>query len=195
MYALHHGLSHVDDQLLETAWRQPVARLYAQAGLLTQKPTAMCGPTSLSLVLRSIGTEIEATRVLSGTSVGTLFGARIGGMSLDQVGEVLQFKSNRDVSLLRDLDLAALRTELRQVNDPRRRYIANFDRKPLFGWGGGHHSPIGAYLEEADALLILDVNGRVGPWLCSVPQFHRALSARDPWMDKPRGLARLTLEH
>jgi hypothetical protein len=43
--------------------------------------------------------------------------------------------------------------------------------------------------------LVIEVNGRVGPWLVSVPQLHRDVSARDPWMDKSRGLARLTLRH
>ena len=92
-------------------------------------------------------------------------------------------------------DLPDLRAELAHTNDPSRRYIANFNRRPLFGWGGGHHSPIGAFLEAADAVLIIDVNRGVGPWLVSVPQLHRALSARNPFrMDKSRGLARLTLE-
>ena len=79
------------------------------------------------------------------------------------------------------------------MNDPRYRYIANFDRKPLFGWGGGHHSPLGAFLPQHDAVLVIDVNGRVGPWMASVPRLHRALNTRDAWMAKSRGLARLEL--
>jgi hypothetical protein len=173
----------------------PVAQIYQRAGLITQKPTAMCGPTSLSLVLRSMGIEIPAGSVLDGTPVRTLFGTRLGGMSLDQIVEVLQAKASERarVDALRDLDLDAFRAELAHVNDPARRYIANFNRRPLFGWGGGHHSPIGAYLPEADAVLVIDVNGRVGPWVANVPQFHRALNTRDAGASKPRGLARLTL--
>lgn len=193
MYPLDHGLADLRPDLMERAWEQPVAQVYRRAGLLTQRPTAMCGPTSLAMVLRSAGHDAEPTTVLDGTSVRTLFGARLGGMSLDQIGEVLRQRSSHEVALLRDLELDALRAELQHVNEPTHRYIANFSRKPLFGWGGGHHSPIGAYLPEDDALLILDVNGRVGPWMVSVPQFHRALGTRDPWMARSRGLARLTL--
>ena len=194
MHASDHGLPNTSPALLARAWEQPVARLYARAGLLRQKLTALCGPTSVAQVLRSAEIPAEATRVLDGTGVATVFGARIGGLSLDQVGEALRLRSGREVALLRDLDLAAFRAELVHVNDPRRRYVANFDRRELFGWGGGHHSPIGAYLPEDDALLVVDVNGRVGPWMVSVPRFHHAVFKREPWMDKPRGLARLTLD-
>ncbi|MBS2022478.1 MAG: phytochelatin synthase [Deltaproteobacteria bacterium] len=193
MYALEHGLGGSAGSLLDLAFEQPVAQLYKRSGLLSQKATALCGPTSLAMVLQSIGVEAEPGNVLIGTPVSHVLGVRVGGMSLDQLGEVLEVKTTHRTDLVRDLSLDALRIELRNVNDPRFRYIANFDRRPLFGWGGGHHSPLGAYLEAQDALLVLDVNSRVGPFMVSVPQFHRVLFSRDAWMDKTRGLARVTL--
>lgn len=193
VYALDHGIADFRDELIESAWEQPVARRYRETGLLEQTVFALCGPTSLAQVLRSAGIAAEPGKVLDDTPVRTLFGARLGGMSLDQVAEVLAIKSKQEVATLRDLELPAFRAELAGVNDPRRRYIANFNRRPLFGWGGGHHSPIGAYLEAEDALLILDVNGGVGPWLVSVARFHQLVSTRDAWMTQSRGLARLTL--
>ena len=193
MYALQHGIDGFHDALLDAAWDQPVARLYRKAGLLTQTPAAMCGPTSIALVLRSMGIPARPTEVLAGSSVRTLFGARLGGMSLDQVAEVLQLRSGRAVSTSRDLSVDALRAELAQVNDPRRRYVANFTRVPLFGFGGGHHSPLGAFLPERDAVLVVDVNPRIGPWLVSVPKLHLALTTRDRAGGKSRGLARVEL--
>lgn len=178
-------------ELLAQAWQQPVARVYRQVGLLTQTPAAMCGPTSIAQVLRSCGIDVPAGQVLDGTPVRTFFGARIGGMSLDQVAEVLRIRSETDVEVLRDLELDALRSELARANDLGFRYIANFSRQPLFGWGGGHHSPLGAYLPDEDAVLVVDCNRRVGPWVASVPAFHKALNTRDPWMKVSRGLARL----
>jgi hypothetical protein len=47
---------------------------------------------------------------------------------------------------------------LKRSNDPAHRYIINFDRKMIFGAGGGHHSPIGGYLENEDLVFVLDVN-------------------------------------
>lgn len=35
--------------------------------------------------------------------------------------------------------------------------IVNFDREHVYEIGGGHHSPIAAYHEPSDRLLILDV--------------------------------------
>ena len=192
MIDLDHGLA-APEPLLERAWQQPVAQLYSRAGLITQRMRAMCGPTSLALALRSAGIAAEPERVLDDTPVATLFGMRMGGMSLDQVAEVLRIKSGYEVQILRNLSLAEFREQLSLVNDPRHRFIANFDRQPLFGWGGGHHSPLGAYLPDAGAVLVVDTNGKVGPWMVSVPRLHHATFKREPWMDKPRGLARLTL--
>jgi Phytochelatin synthase len=42
------------------------------------------------------------------------------------------------------------REHLKGSNDPAHRYILNFDRKMIFGAGGGHQSPIGGYLENED---------------------------------------------
>lgn len=193
MIALEHGLTDPGPDLLAEAWGLPVARRYRHAGLLTQTPAAMCGPTSIALALRSAGLEAQPRSVLEGTSVRTVFGARLGGLSLDQVTEALAVRSGREAVALRDLSLDDFRAELRRSNDPHYRYVANFNRQPLFGWGGGHHSPIGGYLEDADAALVIDVNARVGPFLVSAPQLHRAVCTRDPWMDRPRGLARLHL--
>src|SRR5262249_45266907 len=85
-------------------------------------------------------------------------------------------------------DLTAFREEMHRTNDPARRYIVNFHRGPLFGWGGGHHSPIGGYLVDADRVLILDVNQRVGPWLVSTASLHAAVATLDPVTGRRRGL-------
>ncbi|MFL5415667.1 MAG: phytochelatin synthase family protein [Myxococcales bacterium] len=73
-------------------------------------------------------------------------------------------KTGRRVTVLRDLDMEGFRQELTHANDPGRRYTVNFTRGPLFGRGGGHHSPIGA-LAEDDLVLVLDVNANFRPWL------------------------------
>jgi hypothetical protein len=52
------------------------------------------------------------------------------------------------------------RTILRLSNDPRRRYIVNFSRKPIFGAGVGHHSPIGGYLKAEDLVFVLELSSQ-----------------------------------
>ena len=69
------------------------------------------------------------------------------------------------MTVLRDLDMTTFKENVRLTNDPSRRYVINFTRGPLFGTGGGHHSPIGGYLSDEDLVFVLDVNKKYGPWL------------------------------
>ena len=155
--------------LLDQACALPVAQLYLP--LLTQGFTSLCGPTSVANILRSMG-------VPSGKN--PLRGLGMRPMSLDQVvsesAEVVP--KGWGVAAVRPSDVDALRAELRATNDLRRRYVANFHRHPLFGHGGGHHSPLGGYLEAHDLALVLDVNARFGPWLVSTAALFTALTAR-----------------
>lgn len=167
--------------LLARAWALPVARRYAP--LLSQSVTSICGPTSVANVLRSMG-------VATGANPFRRFGLR--AMSLDQVvqegAEVVP--AGWTARAVRPRSVDELRAELRASNDPRRRYVANFLRASLFGGGGGHHSPVGGYLESEDLALILDVNPRFGPWLVSTERLFGALNTGDHGRGLTRGLAR-----
>jgi len=90
--------------------------------------------------------------------------------------------------VLRNLDLAAFRAAMREANDPSRRILVNFHRGPLFGTGGGHHSPIGAYLEHEDLVLVLDVNRAYQPWLVSTERLFEAVDTVDASSGQKRGL-------
>ena len=154
----------------------PVARLYQP--LLSQSIGAICGPTSVGNVLRSM-------QVKSGRNPFRRFGLR--AMSLDQVvsessGVLPQGWSVRAV---RPQTLEALREELRASNDERHRFVCNFSRGPLFGRGGGHHSPLGGYLEAEDLAFVLDVNASFAPWLVRAEHLLEALT-----IGSARGLAR-----
>jgi Phytochelatin synthase len=167
----HHGL-------LEQAWELPVAKRYAP--LLSQSFTSICGPTSAANVLRSIG-------VKTGRNPFRRFGLR--AMSLDEVveetAEVLP--AGWRGSALRLRSVVAVREQLRLSNAPGYRFITNFSRASLFGRGGGHHSPIGGYLEEEDLAFVLDVNAGFGPWLVSAERLFDAMNSGGP---PTRGLAR-----
>jgi hypothetical protein len=172
----------VDEALLGAAWSLPVAAIYRQAGWSWQRLRAMCGPMSVANVLRSLGEEVAPTR---------LFGFRIGGTTLDQLADVVARKSRHRATVLRDLTLERFHAELRQANDPAFRYVVNFDRRPLFGWGGGHHAPLIGYLTTHDLAFVLDVNRRVGPVLLGAGELYAAMSTRDPASGKSRGLLRV----
>jgi phytochelatin synthase len=150
-------------QLLDKAWSLPVAATYKH-NVAWQSNGSLCGPASLANVFRSLGepatTEAE---VLDDTGL-CWTGYCILGLTLDELAGVARKHSTRKVTVLRDLTAEEFRQHLRLANDPRRRYIINFSRKPIFGDGVGHHSPIGGYLEAEDLVFVLDVNHNFRPW-------------------------------
>ena len=180
--------TYQDAALLERAWQLPVAASYRR-GLLFQSNGSVCGPASVANVQRSLGTGAASVdSVLEGTgkcSTGVCF----MGLTLDELADVARHATGRKVTLLRDLSLAQFRDELRHVNDPSRRYIANFQRAPLFAQGGGHHSPVAGYLEAEDLVLVLDVNEKFQPWLVKSERLFKAVDTADG--DKKRGLLRI----
>ena len=168
-------------RLLEQAWQLPAAKTYAP--LLSQSAFSICGPTSVGNVLRSIGVD-------RGRNPFRTFGLR--AMSLDQVAEESAglLPAGWRVGAVRVQSVEALRDELRASNGLTHRYIANFSRRPIFGHGGGHHSPLGGYLEQDDLAFVLDVNARYGPWLVPAEQLFAALASTDRGDGRSRGLVR-----
>ena len=145
-----------------------------------QPNVSVSGPTSVANVERSLGSESATVdSVLKGTGV-CWSGICWMGLSLDDLAEVARHATGRKVTVLRNLTLAQFREELTHVNDPARRYIVNFQRAPLFAKGGGHHSPIAAYLEAEDLVLVLDVNENFKPWLVKSERLTRTGKPRTP---------------
>lgn len=179
--------SYQDAAQLERAWALPVAATYAQ--LQYQPRASWCGPTSVANVMTSLEIDPAATpaSVLEGTGYCRL-GECIPGLTLEELAEIARAKTQREVTVLRDLSLEQLREHLRRTNDPSKRYIVNFLRGPLFRKGGGHHSPIGGYLEDEDMVLVLDVNADYQPWLVSSERLHDAIDTIDSSTDQKRGL-------
>jgi hypothetical protein len=176
---LRANLQH--PRLLQQAWQLPAAERYSP--LLSQSVFSICGPTSVANVLRSIGED-------RGKNPLRTFGLR--AMSLDQVAEESAevLPAGWSASIVRVRSVEALRDELRASNQPTHRYIANFSRRPIFGHGGGHHSPLGGYLEQEDLAFVLDVNASYGPWLVPAEQLFDALNTADRGDGRTRGLVR-----
>jgi hypothetical protein len=183
-----------DEALLREAWARPVAALYAQRPYEFQRNQSFCGPASVADVLHSLGDPRSQDQTLVDRSYPTWFGYLLGGLTLDQEADLLIRSSGRPARVLRDLTLDQFRNEMRSVNDPRKRYVANFHRGPLFGRGHGHFSPLLAYLPDRDLVLVGDVNSEYRPFLVSVDRLWRATDTIDTATGKTRGLVALSVE-
>jgi hypothetical protein len=172
-------------ELIDRAWHLPVAATF-KSELSWQSNGSRCGPASLANAFRSIGEE-ETTEaaVLDGTGK-CWSGFCIIGLTLDELAEVAQQHTGRNVTVVRDLNAEEFREHMRRSNDPDRRYIVNFTREKVFGGGGGHHSPIGGYMEAEDLVFVLDVNENYRPWLIERERLFQAMDTFDG--DKKRGL-------
>ena len=179
--------AYQDAALLARAWALPVASRY-KPHIEYQRNFTFCGPTSLANVLHSWGQAADQGRILEGTDVSTVLGYLPKGLTLDELAEVARQKLGKPVTVMRGLDLAAFRQHMQRSNDPTRRYVINFSRQPLFGSGGGHHSPIAGYLADEDLVLVLDVNSDFGPWLVKADRLWAAMNTVDGSSNKLRGL-------
>ena len=172
-------------ELIDKAWKLPVAATF-NTDVTWQSNGSRCGPASVANALRSLGEE-ETTEaeVLDGTGM-CWTGFCIVGLTLDELADVAQTKTTRKVSVLRNLTADEFREHMKHANDPGRRYIINFTREKIFGAGGGHHSPIGGYLEAEDMVFVLDVNEDYKPWLVERERLFSAMDTLDG--DQKRGL-------
>jgi hypothetical protein len=171
--------------LIEEAWALPAAAAFEKR-LDYQSNASFCGPASLANIFRSLSESATSeSAVLEGTGMCWI-GVCPVGLTLDEVAVAARAHTKRKVTVVRDLSLEEFRAQMRLANDPSRRVLINFARTPIFGAGGGHHSPIGGYLERQDLVFVLDVNEAFGPWLIESARLHAAMDTMDG--EKKRGL-------
>jgi hypothetical protein len=164
--------------LLDKAFSLPVASKYGRLPYY-QTNSTFCGPASLVNVFRSLGEAPGDEAAVLRNSGKCGLGFCWMGLTLNDLGEVARRQGRHRVTVLRNLTQEAFRDHLRRSNRPELRYVVNFTRKKIFGAGGGHHSPIGGYLEPEDMVLVLDVNEDFGPWTVSRELLYNAVDTLD----------------
>jgi len=177
-----------DAALMRRAWALPVAARYAAIPYEFQDNSSYCGPTSVADVLHSLGVRTDQHRVIAGTPFEPAFGILLGGLTIDQLADLLRQRTGRRVAVDRPASLTAFRAVVAGANDGRLREIVNFHRGPLFGRGHGHFSPILGYLAERDLVFVGDVNARFQPFLVPTARLWRAAATVDPATGRPRGI-------
>jgi hypothetical protein len=182
--AIELSVIHADDAV-ERAWKLPAAASFRHE-VSWQSNASLCGPSSLANVFRSFGEDATSEgAVLAGTGL-CWTGFCIMGLTLDELAGLARAKTRRSVTVLRGMSAEEFQEHLKRSNDPTHRYIINFDRKMIFGAGGGHHSPIGGYLQKEDLVFVLDVNRNYRPWLVERTRLFDAMNTWDG--DEKRGM-------
>lgn len=196
-------LAYRDAALLAKASSMPVACLYEP--LLYQPQEGYCGQSSLLNVVRSIPTRSHLFRLPARPAPMEAAEVRDMAAALQEFDPALRIKS---ASFLCNLPLAEFRAQMRDLNNPAVRIIANFLRAPLFfndpddakkvplllRLFGGHWSPLGAYLPEEDLVLVLDTNEQYGNYLVPTQRLWEAVNTRQIYDGNSRGLVRVELE-
>ena len=174
--------------LLRRAWALPVAARYLAWPYEYQDNPSYCGPTSVANLLHSMGHGVDQHRVINGTRFEPTFGILLGGLTLDELADLLRQRTARQVEVVRPASLAVFRALVAQSNDPAVREIVNFHRGPLFARGHGHFSPVLGYLPDRDLVFVGDVNRDYRPYLVPTERLWQAAATIDSATGRPRGL-------
>lgn len=192
-----------EQRLIGARLRQPFFAM--QPYVETQQNLAFCGPASIVAVMNSLGTprpaesrlypynfytqdnifNTDTQRVKSFVMVSTR------GMTLaDMAGFFTALGVKARVYYADELNLDRLRALLKAaLAKPETRIVANFDRKVLDQEGGGHQSPLAAYDEASDSVLMLDVaKFKYPPSWIPLGNMLEAMRTRDPDSGRSRGL-------
>lgn len=114
------------------------------------------------------------------------------GLTLDQIGLYLSHLDVEAHTFFADENaLDTMRSAIiKGILDPGTRVILNYDRATVGQAGGGHVSPIAAYHEASDSVLVLDVAGYKYPpaWI-PMQMLYKAMLDKDSASDRSRGIA------
>ena len=186
-----------DSGIVNKMWGQPSAQVYLLANALEYQPReGFCSTTTLRCVLRTIpGIHPEKIPALcSGPATAVSYSNSIDASYPGHLRSTV-IRGNEGYDLF-------LQT-LRKANDPKKyRLSVNFLRPALFGppsptylpsscllgLVGGHHSPVIAYSDVTDTVLVFDVNHNYGSLVISSRELFEAVDTFDPLAGEHRGL-------
>ncbi|ERN41197.1 phytochelatin synthase [Rubidibacter lacunae KORDI 51-2] len=194
---LVEGDSDRGEKLLEVA-------LAADRSALTeafqwQEKLSWCGVASAVTVLNAGGRSLSQNSFFTEAvrEVRPWVATTFAGMPLEDLGEML-VAHQADVTVRHastatvDDFRAVLRANASNAEDF---LIVNYDRQVVGQEGGGHISPVAAYSEEHDKLLLLDTARYKYPphWL-PVSMMFEAMDTIDSESDRSRGWAEVVVE-
>jgi hypothetical protein len=172
--------------------------------LETEIYLTFCGPASLATALNSLGVREPSPAVFfpyrrltqaslfteRNLQIKTFAAVQSGGLTLEQLAAFARNLGVEAQSLHAEhLELVGFRERLLlALRDPNMRVVVNYSRIPLGQEGDGHISPVAAYDEASDSVLILDVaRYKYSPVWISLRDLVSAMERVDPEAGRPRG--------
>ena len=126
--------------------------------------------------------------------VGAAYRTFFGGMTLAEFDQYIQ---GEDIHVSRkhgdEISLTAFRQQVKaNLNDDTDVMVINYSRKSLGQKGGGHFSPLYAFHEASDTILIGDVGAhKYPPVWAPLASIWRGIRTRDQTSNKYRGLLQI----
>jgi hypothetical protein len=178
---------------------------FVQPYVESQQNLAFCGPASIASTLNSMDIPRPAAAPLSPYTFftqGNIFTpatqrikssaqVSLNGMTLAEVAEFFNALGVKAAGYYAEqLDLDQLRVLVQTtLQNPKKRIIVNYSRKPLGQVGAGHMSPLGAFDENSDSVLLLDVaKFKYPPAWVTLTDLLIAVRTTDPDSGKSRGI-------
>ena len=162
---------------------------------LTQSSPPSCGPATLAMVLNSL--RIDPGKVwalpwrwFTEDMLAACIRPGSDGTTMEHFALMAECNGATAQTFYAELaHLHFFRTLVRTVTrSDHQRIVVCFDREGLGQTGTGHYSPVAAYDEVADMVLILDVaRFKYPPYWVPVKDLFVAMTTRDPVTNKSRG--------
>ena len=160
-----------EQRLISAKLREPFFAM--QPYVETQQNLAFCGPASIVAVMNSLGTPRPAEsrlypynfytqdNIFNGDTqrVKSYVMVSVRGMTLAEIASFFNALGVKATAHYADaLNAEQLRTVIKSaLANPNARIVVNYNRKTLAQEGSGHQSPLAAYDEASDSVLLLDV--------------------------------------
>jgi len=175
----------------------------------TERHQSFCGPTSLAIVMNSLGVNDPTPPSLfpyhlvtqetiftpANLAVKSYEEVDKNGVTLDELARfAANLKLSASVIHAADLPAADMRARLiAALGQPDTRVVVNFNRATLGQEGEGHFSPLVAYDQASDSFLILDVaRYKYPPWWVSAKDLDTSLRTKDLKTGLSRGFLIVT---
>ena len=208
LFALSHPVGQ--QRLLQSSYNQaywPLATYFE-----TQRNQAYCSVATSVIALNALGIKRPATSLFpdypfftqqdffAGVDARTADPEVVAreGMTLAQLGSVLASHAVSVDSISADtLDGAQLRELLKKhLREQDRFVLFNFNRRFIGEVGGGHWSPLAAYHEASDTVLLMDVaRYKYPPVWVPLVDLLRGAQDHDSVSGKARGLLIVSARH